>query len=446
VAKKVSVSARVIDDFEPSTDEFGQSAPTVNDIHSRDTLYTWYWRSPEIRAIISAIIADTFGEGYGFDGSEARVKKVKNFARSNKFNAYSKAMLRDALLSGDGYLGKAALTESDIAAAMTVIYEDYMHKDYNSVQPDTRKNIMNNLLKIKPDLYSPRVLFPLMSRSIEIQYTQNGKITGYIQRAKSQAQGIVLDPDEVIHYAYEPVGDQIYGVSPLQTAIYDTLSLYYAKSYGGMFFQNDATPNFIFSMEEESPDSQNYKNFLEQLRKFKKNPHNNVLTTGKVGVTKVASLNKDMEFSTFIDKFTQHLTMAYGASARFTHLFGKAESPSSLEAYYKHINSIQSDLEDLFNDELFSYFDVEFYFNRFYKRDESKEADVVTKLTNLAITVNEAREYLGYKPKPNTSFDEIQTDAYSKPQGKDEVASADSRTEQNAVAQTGPGRRKEQNE
>jgi hypothetical protein len=250
-------------------------------------------------------------------------------------------------------------------------------------------------------------------------------------------------PEEIIHFPYEPVGDQIYGNSPLQTAIFDVLSLWYAKTYGGLFFQNDATPSFIFNLPDDSPDSQNYKKFVEAIKEHKSNPHKNMVMTGNVGINKVSGMGKDLEFSNFIDKFTQRVMLAYGCTARFQHLFphsGTGANPISMESYYKQINSIQSEYEDTLNNELFDDFGVEFYFNRVYKRDETREADIAVKLTNLTWTVNEAREFLGFKPLPNKDFDELpskQQDMMMEQRKKDEmVSSGDKRTEQNAEMMT----------
>jgi len=429
----------------------------------RDSLYDWFYKMPEVRAIVCGMTVDVFGDGYGIDGDRMRQQKTNRFLRQNNFNRYGKSVLRDALISGDGYLGKASLTESQVLEAMDAIYSDVFHKSADQI---TKRMLLSKITSIKPDIYSPRVLFPLMSRSIKINYDMHGKVTGYTQRVKNNmtafattnypdddnpstytygtmgASGqIEFLPEEVIHFPYEPIGDQIYGTSPLQTAIYDVISLWYAKTYGGLFFQNDATPSFIFSLPDDSPDSENYKKFCDVLDKHRRNPHRHLVTTGNVEINKVASLTKDLEFSNFIDKFTQRVMLAFGATARFNHLFSnKPDTPVSMESYYKTINSIQTEYEDILNTELFDHFGVEFYFNRVYKRDETREADIAVKLTNLVWTVNEAREYLGFKPLPNPMFDELtsaQQDEFTgQRKKKEEVASADARTEQNAVAMT----------
>jgi HK97 family phage portal protein len=458
--KKIPVSARVIDDYVNMGSDQPQPRPAMNNV-MRDSLYMWYWKMPEIRAIISGMVSDVFGEGYGLEGDKPRQAKTNRFLRRNRFNTYGKAVLRDALISGDGYMGKASLTESQLLEAMDVIYTDVFHK---SSSPLAKQEVLSRVLTMKPDIYSPKVLYPLMSRGMYIKYDVHGRIIGYVQRPKNTSTAFATSdnpnpdnpntytfgqlgskweveflPEEVIHFPYEPVGDQVYGNSPIQTAIYDVLSLWYAKTYGGLFFQNDATPSYIFNLPEDSPDSQNYKKFVEVLKEHRQNPHRNMVITGNVGINKVASLSKDLEFSNFIDKFTQKVMLAFGATARFQHLFSKgAASPVSMESYYKQVNSIQTEYEDTYNNELFDQFGVEFYFNRVYKRDETREADIAVKLTNLTWTVNEAREFLGFKPLEDKIFDELpaqRQDALTEERErkkKEEVASADARTAQNA--------------
>jgi len=72
----------------------------------------------------------------------------------------------------------------------------------------------------------------------------------------------------------------------------------------------------------------------------------------------------------------------------------------STEGYYKKINRLQAEIEETLNNELWWRFgDVEMRFPRSYKRDESREADIVSRLVGRPVwTPNEGRKYLGNKP------------------------------------------------
>jgi hypothetical protein len=195
-------------------------------------------------------------------------------------------------------------------------------------------------------------------------------------------------------------------------------------------------------MKNESPESTNYKNFIEQLKLHRRNPHRNMVITGEIDIKPVSPNNKDLEFGTFMDKYLQRILMAWGCTARFSHLFtGRLEMPANLESYYKLINSMQSDLEEQLNDELFSHFDVEFAFNRVYKRDESREADIVTKLVGRPVmTLDEGREYLGYKPLPSGEViaENVPWAVQSANRSMNDVQAGDARTEQSTETPTGP--------
>lgn len=466
--KRIPVSARLIEEYTPMsvngaqpTPESSSNAASISNIQ-RYQLYNWYELMPELRGIVTTLISDVFGEGYVVDGSTAKQKKAMRFLRKNHFNLKMKAILRDYFISGDGYLGKSAITEQQVFDFVDKAYQKTMNKSANSM---AKMEVVDLAKKIKPDLYSPTVLFPLPARTMKINYDEHGQIHGYVQspithtvtsttntndtsvHPTQPTSGVSVEyaPEEVIHFALDPVGDSIYGTSPLYTCLRDVAALFYAKNYGGVFFQNDATPSYIYLLKNETPNSANYKNFVEQLKRHKRNPHKSIVITGEVDVKAVSPNNKDLEFGMFMDKYLQRILMGWGVTARFSHLFtGRLELPANLESYYKLINSIQGDLEEQLNDELFEHFGVEFSFKRVYKRDESREADIVTKLVGRPVlTPTEGREYLGYKPLPESELLEV-IQPTPKKERKDDVQSADARTDQNAETPTGPYRPKDE--
>jgi hypothetical protein len=70
------------------------------------------------------------------------------------------------------------------------------------------------------------------------------------------------------------------------------------------------------------------------------------------------------------------------------------------EGYYKKLSFIQKILENSFNLELWDAFNVEMKFNRVYKIDEMREAQIIQILTQAnLITVEEAREMMGLEPE-----------------------------------------------
>jgi len=131
---------------------------------------------------------------------------------------------------------------------------------------------------------------------------------------------------------------------------------------------------------------------------------------------------KDLEFATLIDKFTQRLMMAWNMPpSRLSEVSSKSTtSKEALAGYYKNINRIQQEIEETLNSELWSQFgDVEMVFNKVYKRDESVEADIISKTVGKPIwTQNEGREYMGLKALPDAKYDEIEDNFKQNPGGQ----------------------------
>jgi hypothetical protein len=70
------------------------------------------------------------------------------------------------------------------------------------------------------------------------------------------------------------------------------------------------------------------------------------------------------------------------------------------EGYYKKLSFMQQIFENSLNSELWNSWHVEMKFNRVYKIDEMREAQVIQILTTAGlVTVEEAREMMGLEPE-----------------------------------------------
>jgi hypothetical protein len=186
--------------------------------------------------------------------------------------------------------------------------------------------------------------------------------------------------------------------------LHEVATLWYAKDYAGMFFQNDGSPDRMYILKNTAPGSNEYENFRKQIEKFKKskNKHKSMIMTGEVDVVDVNRFGKDLDFANLIDKFTQRLMMAWNMPpSRLSENTSKnGNSKEALAGYYKNINRMQKEIEENLNSELWARFgNVEMVFNKVYKRDESVEADIIAKTVGKPIwTINEGRQYMGLKP------------------------------------------------
>jgi len=413
------VSLHYVSEYDESNKENGQTRK----IEIRDH-YSWIRLCPEIVGILTAITDDVLGEGFEiYSNSSAKKKKVEFFLKKNEFRQKLYSWLFDILTTGDGFLGKSKVTVAQVKEAI------YKYAEENNLQKgdDILKEKLVSVFKQSPDVFSPKRIFNMKSSTIRIVYDVHGNITGYVQGGTGSGSGVVIDStvnpndpryesraenipapgirfetDEVIHLSLMNLGDSVYGFTPFTSSLNDIASLWYAKDYAGKYFQEDATPNFMFLLEDENPNSDNFKTFVAGLKERKGKGRGNMVFTGKVKVERVNPLNKDMEFQNMVNIFTQRLLMAWSMPpSRVSNLQGNYRGfIESSEGYYKKINRLQELIEEKLNIELFADFgDVEIFFNRAYKRDESREADIINKLVGQPVlTINEGRQYLGKRP------------------------------------------------
>ncbi len=420
----VPISAQVIEDYTFENVEGQDQSKQI----SYDDLYTWFNKSPEVNGITSAICDDILGDSIEFVGSASAVKKAEEFSKTNYFKKNLYSALQDYVLTGDGYLGKKLMTQKMAADKLGKI-----SKGLGLEMSDSE--LMTKISKRDPSIFEPRNLFVLKSNTIKIDYDPHGNVNYYVQKVNGNAKIVRFITEEVVHFALNNLGGDVYGNTPWYSALNEIASIWYIKDYAGVFFQNDATPDMVWNLKDTAPNSPEYKKFVQKLREFKKskNKHKFLVTTGETSYDKINDFTKDMEFSNLLDKLTDRLLMVWDMPRSRLGSLGKdlKGSRESSSGYYKKINRLQGEIEALLNNELWKLFgNVEMKFRRAYKRDESIEADIVAKLAGQpVITPNEGRTYLGMVPKEDDeAMDEVKGNFEQQPGGKPNEAKDEDET------------------
>jgi HK97 family phage portal protein len=253
---------------------------------------------------------------------------------------------------------------------------------------------------------TPKDLQIIKSSTVTINFDETGNVVSYIQKV-GQGQR-VFKAEDVIHISLANIGGEPYGFTGLETLLVDVATLIFAKNYAGKFFENDGTPNFMFMMPEDNPDSRNVASLKTELRELKKKgeKYKNIVVTGKVEVKELLKFNKDMEFAKLIQHFTQIILIGMGVPThRINYTITDSQSGSQVnrayEGYYKKISFYQKLIENQFNKDLFiPFFKVEMKFNRAYKIDEMREAQIAQILAQIgAVTIEEIRDRIGMDPE-----------------------------------------------
>jgi|2_EtaG_2_1085320.scaffolds.fasta_scaffold00585_11 HK97 family phage portal protein len=369
-----------------------------------DTLYNVLKKSPEVMGVVSAIIEDIMADQWRFDGSKNAVKKAKLFQlQSNFFKVMTNALF-DLLVTGNAYILKLSVPEKEMEDLINEVTLDVLKEMEASMMNDTGKTLKESVFEIvEQKKEKTNDLQLLKSSTIKINADDTGRVRSYQQSVGGSER--IYKSEDIIHLSLVNVGGGVYGITPLEPLLSDIATLIFAKEYAGKFFENDGMPNWMLTMPDATPDDRNYKGIKQAIKDLQKkqNKFRAMVVTGNVQAQQIEKFNKDLQFTELIKHFTQIILIAFGvppARVNWTATADKAVTgggtAKELEGYYKKISFIQKNLENQLNKELWMSKTVTMVFNRGYKIDEMREAQIVQILTQVgAVTIEEAREMMG---------------------------------------------------
>ena len=396
-----SVSIRGLDaDYSPHTAMgIDKNMFTKMSGATMDTLYDVVKQSPEVLGAVKAIIEDIMADGYKFEGAKSAIKKAQEFELSSDFYKIMTNTLFEVVVTGNAYTLKLAVNEDKIKDALTTLTKEFAEKLGVRITKQS-------LALIQTKYTRPKDLQILKSSTVKINFDETGLVKSFEQRIGGEKRA--YSPSDVIHLTLMNIGGTPYGFCGIEPLLSDIGTLIFAKEYAGKYFENDGLPYFIFKLPDATPDDRNYKKLRDELKELQKkeNKYRSMVITGNVDPVQVQRFDKDMEFRQLIQHFTQVILIALGVPAHRVNWTIDVKQVGgavnrSYEGYYKKISFIQKVIENKFNKELWKpHFNVMMKFNRAYKIDEMREAQIVQILTQVgAINLEEARELMGMTPE-----------------------------------------------
>ncbi len=364
-----------------------------------ETLYNVARACPEVASCGIAVTEDVMADGWRFDGSNDARNKAEKFQTKSKFKKVFTNSILDLIYTGDAYILKLAVNERKIKTIISELTKYFAGKLHVKIN---KKEVYE---LVKQDVKQPKDLQLLKASTIKINFDKTGEVSSYEQKVGATTR--VYLPEDIIHLSLYNIGGQPYGFTPIETALSDIATLIFAKEFAGKYFENDGIPYFIFKMPNATPDDRNYKNLKQELKNLRKeaNKYKSMVITGNVEQEQVNKFNKDLEFAKLIKHFTQIVLMVVGVPAHRVNItidvrqVGGAVN-RAYEGYYKKLSFMQTIFEESLNAELWDSFHVKMKFNRVYKIDEMREAQIIQILTQTGcITVEEARERMGFEPQ-----------------------------------------------
>lgn len=364
-------------------DPFVASSAIISTVSSDRKKFWKYWkRTPELVAQTNAITTDILSDGYRFIGAQINVDKAQRFAEDVLFDLLLEEFVSDSLVTGDSYLWKGAITQSD---AFIAAKEFYAEKDRRLGQKTIEYKAADFLSNLDEDTFGTKSLRFIPSTTMSINYQDKfGKSLVFTQDVNGQKA--VFAPSEIVHMPFQKVNGETYGFSPVESIFSEMTLLATLKDYLGNFFANNGTPNFMFVLPKEITGSPNYVNLVSKLKEFKKieNKHGNLVFTGEINIQELNKFNKDMEFKNLAEYLTKVIAMVWQVPpSRYGGKDSQGDTSLTNQAYYRNIAHFQSKLEFILNTQLFNEFKVKIRFNRSYKEDEIRESTIQKQKTDI---------------------------------------------------------------
>jgi HK97 family phage portal protein len=378
---------------------------------SYETYYKAYKQCPEFTAVINSIANDMFAEGgtlISLDDNQSKVKKMNNHLLKINFEKKLKSWAIHGFLTGDGYLEYHDMNKDTIKSLVkSLISETNKTINKSMNEKDIEKSADYYIEKKSEDLIMsyPFNIYPMKTTGTEKVVDGSGDFAGLIQEVNTKK--ITFTEKEIINWM--PIDlNEIYGFTPAQACTDDIATLLFAKQYAGKYFENGGTPNIIFILEKARGGDRNYevaKSEIKAARNKSQWQKNLVLAGGGGGITieKLNDFKKDMEFLSLINMCVRNIAMSFGVPP--SKVPYKMESKGDLrefnEGYWKTISDHQTNMELLLNRVIFNKYNMKWTFNRTYKIDELREANIASLMVDRdIINLDEAREMIGKYTTP----------------------------------------------
>ncbi len=128
----------------------------------------------------------------------------------------------------------------------------------------------------------PEQIFPLMPQFLKIIVGKEKLIEGYEYRVNDEAVKQIFPPEQVIHFKYPSISEQVYGVSPLQACILAADLNYSMNLYETNLMLNQARPDMALVLPVEA--GQLTADQRDRLREEWKKKYGGIKNVGKLAI------------------------------------------------------------------------------------------------------------------------------------------------------------------
>ena len=342
-------------------------------------------KCPELLATLSIPITDILGDRPDWVDTDGEMLGRNTRLKAQKFWAVNngketiREFLFDAFLTGDAYLWLGKPSKEEQRKAFKEAFDRHAQK----YSPFLLKEIEVKAQEVgDSSLSEPQKFMAAASSTIRI-INDGYEVLCYEQVAPGGTH-CVFSTDEMKHFRYLKINGEVQGFAPAQALMAEIVLLWLVKGNMTSFMQNGGSPDKVFVLPMEMTQSPNYRHLIETLRKYKsvENRHGSLVFTGDLKIEDLQGSPKDLEYKDLALYITSNIAFAYGIPVtRIPYLIGSASSKGdsgglSEAGYWNRISDLQDTLEDFLNFDLFGPLGWHIKFDRKYKQDEIREAQV----------------------------------------------------------------------
>ena len=260
---------------------------------------------------------------------------------------------------------------------------------------------------------NPVALYNIYAPSLRVMVDVHGTVGGYIQKPMglltSGAKAVTFKPEEIAHFRLPNPGNEVYGLSPIESLDIVIETDLYAQDYNLHFFKNHAVPRLHVDLSNCTlPQLKRTREYFASEIKGAKNAHKTMITEGGAKVTAIGTSPNDMEFLTQRKFSRDEIFAVFGVPPMKLGIYEDVNRASSGEAdksfKSEKIIPLQRMLAKKLNITVINSFDkigekVNFAFVEVDLRDAKEQANIdKIDIDSGVMTINEVRRKRGLAP------------------------------------------------
>ena len=261
---------------------------------------------------------------------------------------------------------------------------------------------------------NPVALYNIYAPSLRVLVDAHGTVLGYVQIPMGMlsrgAKAVTFKANDVAHFRLPNPGNEVYGLSPIESLDIVIETDLYAQDYNRNFFKNHAVPRLHVDLSNCTlPQLKRVREYFNSYFKGSKNAHKTIVTEGGAKITPIGTKPNDMEFLNQRKFSRDEICSVFGVPPMKLGIFEDVNRASSSEAdksfKSEKIIPLQRMISKKINATIIKEFNkigdkVRFEFVEVDLRDEKEQAEIdKINIDSGVLTVDEVRRKKGLPAK-----------------------------------------------